>query len=309
MQVEDKFENISFHFTIEVYVESINYAQKRAAVTIWASIRNCSYPNATAITIIFDGDASAFVKCERFGFDYYWGHTYVDNWPLKGAGELYPFDSYTLRFVISRQFYFEENQILQTFYPNATFDISLSSPNIEPLVPYSKYEAARFIIRVQRNSILPILQFLLPILLCFFIIGGSSFIPRSKLGDRLRVYLSLFVFGPTFLLAIQNFLPQRSSLCIPEIFIVSVLIGTALSAFSSMIPIEKSKEKTLDLVTILCSMGALLLLYWKVLSMRISLDTIFLFLIAEIGFMSKYVMRFLHYTYLKIVKWLKTKKK
>jgi len=75
LQVEDKFENISFHFTIEVYVESINYAQKRATVTIWASIHNCSYSNATAITIIFDGDAHAFVKCERFGFDYYWGHT------------------------------------------------------------------------------------------------------------------------------------------------------------------------------------------------------------------------------------------
>lgn len=213
-QTERKVDIVSFSFTIEIYVEDINYAEKSASITIWASIRDCNYQNATAITIIFNGDASVLVECERMGSDYYWGHSDID-WPMRGNGELYPFDFYSLRFIISRQFYLKENQGVQLVYPNATFNTFFSSSNIEPIASYAEFETTRFLVRLERNSSLPILQLLLPITLCYFILGGSLLIPRSKLSDRLRVYLSLFCFWTHIFVGHSNLSPPAFIIMYP----------------------------------------------------------------------------------------------
>lgn len=259
---------------------------------MWVTIRNCTFQNATAITICFTGDVSILIKCDNWGSGYYSGHT-IDNWPLRGAGEVYPFDSYTLLFVVSRQFYFHEEQSLQLLYPNATLERSMLLRNIEVLTPSSEFENSRFMIRVQRDSSVPFLQLLLPVVICFFMLGGSTLIPRLEIGNRLRVYLSLFVFAPTFLIAIQTFLPSRSFLSIPEILLVSILTSNGLFAFSSMIPFNEAKGKVLDFIATILSMSVLAWFCYSLLLIQQGIAIVGIFLIAELGFMSGFIIRIL----------------
>jgi hypothetical protein len=280
---EQSGQNFSLHYWVEVSVNYVDYSNGYASLALWGHVEDSTYPNATSVTIIFDGDDSVLLKCDSSGGRTYDGYLQVDKWPLKGQGEMYPFDSYKLRFYISDQFYFIRNQTLELLYPNATFDKNILLRNIELLEPESQFYNAEFFVEVHRDSMMPFLQLLLPIVFCFFIIGGSVLIPRKELNSRLTLYLSLFVFFPIFLLAIQSFLPHRTSLSIIEILLVDALSTNALLTVISMIRLGDHWGKILDLTGTLVSMGLFALFYETVLTAQINVSTIAIFVIGEVG--------------------------
>lgn len=279
-------ESVSFRYYVDVYVGDVDYRNARASVSLYVHILDCNYPNVTSITVIFEGDAYILVRCTRLSKGEYSGFSETVQWPLQGKGELYPFDDYFLRFVIASGFYFHKDDGIEYLHPNATIDESLLLRNIELLTPASEFENARFIVRIQRNSILPFLQMVLPTIFCFFVLGGSMLIHREKLSSRLTVYLSLFVFAPTFLIAIQPFLPYRNSLSIVEILLVSNLAIDAVFTFTSMIPSRVSWGRKIDFATTLFSTFLFGLFYGSIFQALTNTYVITIFMTCEIGLLS-----------------------
>ena len=292
-------EDISFDFSVTIYVGTLDFSKKKASLSIYITIRKCTYPNATVITVIFEGDAYPFVKCANIGEGAYYGTEAID-WPLFGFGESYPFDSYKLQFKISRSFYFEERNHIHFLKPNATLLEVYSPWGVKTVEPSSEFYIAEFFIDIERSSFMPFYQLLLPILLCCFMLGGSLIIDRGKLAIRMRVYLSLFVFAPTFLFAIQSYLPYRLSLCIPEILLVSVLSSTAIFSFSSMIPLENTMTAVagiLDFLAQIVSIVLLIILFQGVLPLKDSLEIPAVLIVAIVGFSTGMILRFLRSIY------------
>lgn len=92
---------------------------------------------------------------------------------------------------------------------------------------------------IQRSTsalLLAILQFLLPIIACYYLLGATLMLGlKERLAERLRIHLSLFVFVPTFLIAIQTFLPYRSSLAFPEFLLVNLIISNTIFGIFSIL--------------------------------------------------------------------------
>jgi hypothetical protein len=84
-----------------VYVDSIDYVKKEA--TVHFSILIYTATNASQIGINFENDANGYIMCERISTDQsFFGEKKIDNWPLRGSGEAYPFDNYRVNIAISR---------------------------------------------------------------------------------------------------------------------------------------------------------------------------------------------------------------
>jgi hypothetical protein len=283
--------DIDLSYDIRVFVDSIDYGRKTASVYVSATVE-CS-TNATEIGINLEGDAYGIIMCQLGGYNTFYGDKKFDDWPLRGAGETYPFDTYVLRGFISRQFYFVENQTAQIFYPNATFNTRflILDRKMELQDPDSYFTNAQFIIRLDRDSSLQAIQLMVPVMFSFFVLGASVLIERAKMNERLSVYLALFFFAPTFLLATQSFLPNRSSLSIPEILIIGMIAATAFSAISTMVPSSKNNGRRLDILATMLSSILLFLLYYPVLELQASLQTIAILMFAEVGLASGVIIR------------------
>lgn len=144
-------ENVNFAYWVSIDVNSIDFSKKRASLSIFLTINECTHPNATAITFIFEHDANILVKCIRVAEGSYYGTTSID-WPLFGKGESYPFDSYELRFVISRQFYFEVDNQNYLMIPDVVFMREWSSFDIKMDETSSEFYINEFHIDVNRSS-------------------------------------------------------------------------------------------------------------------------------------------------------------
>ncbi len=80
------------------------------------------------------------------------------------------------------------------------------------------------------------LEFIVPIIACYYLLGATLMLdPKKQLNERLVIYVALFVFVPTFLLAIQNYLPYRSSLSFPELLLTNLIIGNAIFGVFSIV--------------------------------------------------------------------------
>lgn len=294
-QQEDDLGQVNFSYRIYCSVQKVDYARRYANVLVSVTIEGCEKCNFSEIWISMAigqyryGISNSFVKCPRFDSVYFAQET-LNDLPLMGDRESYPFDSlYRLRFRISRQFYFIENNTLKIGIPNATFDQSGSSFDIKIVQP-DEYNSSEFFIDVERDPSMPLFQLLLPIVLCYFVLGGSMLVKRSELGTRLRIYMTLYVFAPTFLLAIQSYLPYRSFLCIPEILLVGILSVTSMFFFSSILK-QDQESRLLDGVTVAVSVVFLAYLYYRIMLIQMNYLTLLSILIPEIGLSISVIVR------------------
>ena len=273
----------SFNIWLYLDIFSVDQVQKHvtAKITLWL----VDFPqNATEVDVILNGGSNIEIKCRRVGDRLYKGESQLTSWSFYGIGEMYPFDSYKLRLKIVDSFLFHsENRTY--IYENAMFNISQSrsfarfiGPNTESLegvwgldenreLPI-QYIDKECIVTLERRPLVPVAVSLLPIILCYFLLGCSLIIPRKKLNSRLEVYLSLFVFAPMFLLMIQIFLPCRSSFSIPEVLLVNLMISTGIFAIASILSrraytneTEKHKLLPEDIAALTISLSILLFFY------------------------------------------------
>mgnify|MGYP001110048343 CR=1 FL=1 len=170
--------------------------------------------------------------------------------PIAGLGEYFPFDAYNVTFLLWQPTYTSlDNQtgwldlVVKEEWCDWILERELDptwTPSAGPLSVEDYWgmifpDFCLVTFKINRKPILPFFQFLLPVMLCYFFLGGSHLISANNLDTRLRVYMSLFVFSPGFLLAIQNYMPRRFTFTIPEFLLTSLVVFTSVYGFVSML--------------------------------------------------------------------------
>jgi len=198
--------------------------------------------NATAIWINFIGGGYVIFPCNYSGSDsfgkYYQGNCST-SWNLFGIGELFPFDTYYMSLNISvfadMSFRMHDATVIFLGAKQGFLMDNWQTVNSSNIVPTSIYGEARnqLVAELRRKPVVPFLEFVLPILLCYFLLGFSLFMdPKSRMQEMLTIYLSLFVFVPTFFFGIQNFMPYRSLLSLPEFLLVNLITTAGIFGIS-----------------------------------------------------------------------------
>jgi len=233
-----------------VQVLGINLGNDSAQVNIF--MRVPSFPSAsanTSVTAWVVGDVETFIVCNatsqnRDGSWSLQGNSSTTCF-LEGSGQLFPFDSYSMRFELL-------NPV--TFYNiNCTLSATNSSAFIAGPEYYSLHnlwtvenatfanssysQEINFNLQRSGNSFsTAILEVFMPIIGSYYLLVSTLILdPKRRLNERLTIYLALFVFVPAFLLGIQSYLPYRSSLSIPEFLLTNLVISTTIFGIFSII--------------------------------------------------------------------------
>jgi hypothetical protein len=299
-----------------VYVLDIDPTKKQAIVQFRAWIQGFPFEVEEVKMVIWGGYVGLYgeIDCRptpEFSTSPYdlhgWSQTV--EWLLRGNGEAYPFDSYILNFTISPGFEWKRQDSWGRF--PLSYHLCISAVvlygsqqyvlrNIWETLEGKGYNLPVEIetsngctVRVQRLSIMPFCQTLLPILACYFFLGGSMFVASSKLDSRLRIYLPLFLFSPAFFLSIQTFLPYRSSLSIPEFLLTNLIISTATFGLFSMISSSISSVKISTLMDILAAVLSVIISLWLFqifLAEKSNVYAALTILVVEIAYTAKWVI-------------------
>jgi hypothetical protein len=237
--------NISIKFT-NLFIE---YLQPRENITAIIS----SKVNLVEIKCNRTAEAGVFVGCSG-----------IVHWYLEGElgkGEYFPFEIYELVFRLANILPgpFNMSRIeLDTSYSFISFEgakkfllarIFGADENGRISLKMSfrdKLTAIAYLSRKTGSFDLPILFWptILPTLTCFYVLVSTLWLTGEKsLENRLMAYISLFIFCPSFLMAMQGYLPLRASLSIPEMLLVSLLISTSIFTIGSFIPAKTVSQE------------------------------------------------------------------
>lgn len=250
----------SLSVRLVVHISEIDQSQRLAELKILVFVDNYPY-NLTKVQVRIAGGGYVIVSCNNTGITkggewYYQGELNRTTWLLEGEGEAFPFDSYNLRFEIDYLTYFSDNSSLSSDADN--HQASFAGPKYRSLknvwlsdngsVPINYIKEREIGFLVQRNLsalVVASLQFLFPIIGCYYLLGATLMLdPKKQLAERLGIYLSLFVFVTTFLIAIQIFIPYRSSLSFPEFLLVNLIVSTTVFGIFSIVGNQKTPDTT-----------------------------------------------------------------
>ena len=236
----------AYEMDVDIKVSEID--QKTSYSSIEVFIRLGPLPrelNETVIQVQVLGGGHLMLFCEYTTSDslgkYFEGNS-SGSWYYIGAGELFPFDYYYMEFKVSPfiDANFTLGEVIPIFHgqrQKALLDIweTRNSVNEIPYRPYQGEEPGLVLI-IRRRWVVPFLGFVLPIILCYFFLGASLFMDTTaRMQEILTVYLSLFIFVPSFFVGIQGFLPYRSLLSIPEILLTNLITSLGFLGISTML--------------------------------------------------------------------------
>lgn len=168
---------------------------------------------------------------------------------LIGRGEYTPFEDYqlildlanlsnstnsTIDYTIDRTASVSHFEGPKRFILSQAFKI----PTINPL-DFTNHIITFDVVRQTDSLGVPILfwPLIMPTIACYFVLAGTLLLSnrREDTGNKLTIFLAIFIFAPAFFLGIQNFLPLRAALALPEVLIenliVSAVVFTIFSCF------------------------------------------------------------------------------
>jgi len=311
--------------SFSVYIYDINALTKEANIEIYINLENFPF-NASSINLAIIGGfggcySEEYIQLTKFiAANWYFGNSKIIKWYLLGWGDSYPFDSYELEFIIGPTFSYQIGNATEAVfrthdYPegsgNASFNVSVVSEAATiygekqeiiirdwktraNAIPISSYLKEGFLFEVKRKPLIPFLEFVLPIEVCYYLLGASMFLDRQKPADRLRVYITLFIFSSSFFFSIHNFLPPRTSLSIPEFLLINLITSSAIIAVVSLIPTRSElRGELLDSFSLLISSMVFLFIYssvyWNVGK------AYYIFLLALLGlYLRRLILMFMH---------------
>lgn len=302
----------SIEFEIAIHVLDIFLDKRTAEVKILLQFSDFPY-NATQVNAVIKGTGGIEVwfQCKASGGHIHHAESNFTTWFLVGYGERFPFDSYEMDFNLEiESVHFLKGNSSYKVDPNDIFNLAqteivIPGPERRPLrdtwwATIPKQTSTGFTANIQRNWIRPIFQMIIPILTCFYLLGGTMLIRRRDLQSRMTAYISIFVFAPVFLMAIQESLPYRSALCFPEVLLTMLLTGTTTFAVFSMwpndyisIPIRKSRVET-DAVAVFTALTFYLVIHMLSLYLwyQMFANVVIAFLLASIVFAHFYGLYF-----------------
>jgi hypothetical protein len=173
---------------------------------------------------------------------------------LYGLSELYPYDSYYMNYHIvgSEKTLFGFDSQFEPFvqaylkYPDSlNWEIEAS---VSKFVQENGLLSFDLLLRVLRVRGYGSLITLLPVLAGNLVLGSTLFLIKNKkqvrLTERLTVYISLFVLGPTLLYSLSSQLPLKLLPTTAELSVVALLVNTAL--FATLSNMSELTHRSLD---------------------------------------------------------------
>jgi hypothetical protein len=307
-QIQPYQQQINVEMVVQVL--DINPSQKTANVNLILFVRN--YPdNITSFMVNIAGNGDTNIICYNEGTDnsgwLYQGRSNETIWFLEGSGETYPFDSYSLHFRIqttsvphylncsltnNSQAYFDGPK--QSFLKDLWVENNSSIPKSWSPASVSgndtTQELTLSIAKTGNAFNTAFLEFMVPIIGCYYLLVATLLLdPKKHLNERLTIYLAIFVFVPAFLIAIQNYLPYRSSLSFPELLLTNLVIGTTIfgvfSIFGKQGRIDfeikwlknlKLKHNKWDIAGIILSLLVFVSIYFSTLFGKITFEAMFI---------------------------------
>ncbi|MCJ7770843.1 hypothetical protein MUP37_04610 [Candidatus Bathyarchaeota archaeon] len=242
----------------DVRIDDIDLATDTAQVNITVTISNLNttgIPPTEPIRAIISGEIdNVQINCTRNIDGDFVGSSGMMPWSLGGElgkGQCFPFEKYELTFQLvnilplspnmsmikARDLdsfaYFEgpKKVVLSHTFTSSPTNVG---PRVDMFFQKDSLRAVVFLSRSENESILWLL--IAPTIACSYVLI-STILPRRRLtlANRLLVYISLLAFGPTFLMAIQSYLPFRASLSIPEVLAENLIISTAIFSALSLL--------------------------------------------------------------------------
>ncbi|MFZ7138109.1 MAG: hypothetical protein ACOWW1_06805 [archaeon] len=277
---------------VTVHVYDVDAGNKLANVSIHFGIFYFPYKTDNIILILL-ADEDSVITCSvedeksKNGWCYF-GQTEPRLWLLEGTGEPFPFDVHTIRVKIFSILSIGSNFTLMNSEHSAFFTgpntyylkniwtaNDLAIPNIN-----TTNQSTSFVLRRTENeAINSFLRYYVPTIACYFLLGSALlFDPKDGISSRLKIFLSIFFFVPTYLTKIQEFMPYTTSISFPEILLINLLVSTAILCVFSAIgnyfaKNSKSSKKrqqkqslgtrTSDGFGLILAMLVLIVLYWK----------------------------------------------
>lgn len=176
---------------------------------------------------------------------------------ISGKGEAFPFDNYTLTIpvTLSHGLFSFDRDVYVYDLSTVNHSIYFSGPESESLednwktynrdlpVKTTKDTISIDFIRNDDKIVLYLLEFAIPIVACYFLVGASLLLKPESLSERLRIYVSIFLFCPSFLFAIQSYLPYHTSFTFPEFLLVNLIITTSILGIFSTVGNVKNQYK------------------------------------------------------------------
>lgn len=280
-----------------VHILDIDHTQKMVQLELAVFINDFPY-NESKVDVWITGAGDTVVQCnntgpKKEGSWYFQGKSKQETWLLEGTGENFPFDSYNLRFKIYNVDFISKNFTLSSeghqtgFSGPRTYSLKDLWRTDNGLIPVGYTHADEISFVIERNSETiwnAILQLLLPIILCYYLLGATLILDvKDKLAERLRIHLSLFVFVPTFLIAIQKFLPYRSTLAFPEFLLANLAVSNTIFGIFSILGSQRNRSKQKkahnrwDSIASTFSLIAFMVIYFFTLFGRMNIPTALVF--------------------------------
>lgn len=277
--------------TLEIWIYDVNPMNRTASIELRVYVKAISEYNTTWVTMGMGGSVRVLCNKTIYGNDTFPSQFYgvrTTRWNLWGVGDTFPFDTYVLPFEI----------IGSSFEISNNSSVNLATAQIRrDWTSNITIKGNKLKVQLVRNPLIPFLQILLPIIACYYLLGSTLIIKIERLSERLRIYLSLFIFAPTFMFAIQRFLPFRLSLALPEFLLTNLLVSTAIFGIFSMIGIGNRTTRNRDIekyrnsirldskadnVAAVLSLLIFLVLYWATMFGRIDIRGAFvMYLIVQ----------------------------
>jgi uncharacterized membrane protein YozB (DUF420 family) len=240
---------------INVNVIDVDLTGMSARVIVRLQLLN--FPNsASNILINIVGYNYPTINCSYIGAGQYAGISNELGWFIDGIGDMFPYDSYSLHFKIDGNiryisnnityYLIDEPEIVINEYSTAYFEgmkawLLKDTWESSSLVLPFKISNSTFDVFLIRRSYAPSLLFIAPFLLSELIML-SCILLNPRIDHQLSLYTALIVFSPLNTLAIQQFLPHRRIMSLPEFYSLFVFI-TSILLIIRTISLKKKPQK------------------------------------------------------------------
>lgn len=241
--VEQK--NNVYKMTVDVRVYDLDLKDLYSSVEVFLRLGPLPVGfNESGILVQILGGGDAMVFCNDTSSDHYGKYfqgNFSKSWYITGEGEQFPFDQYKMQFkirpLIDCNFTIDEVTAIFSGAKQKQLSEAWETKNAHNEIPFQIAESDELMLTIQlkRRSLIPFLTLVLPVILCYYLLGATLYLePSSRMQEILTVYISLFVFVPTFFIGIQDFLPYRSLLTIPEFLLTYAIVTNAFFGVSIM---------------------------------------------------------------------------
>lgn len=246
--------------SLYVWINEIDLHEMEISADIQMRVEN--YPvDADYIVIGINDKDNTQIKCNKLDLFEYLGESYSKTWKIYGLGDMYPFDFYSIDIkpMMHLSYFNVNNSDLHSFEKGnntyrpylLNYTIKMGSWgrfNSEKEIEFSdiwKTEINYFLpseikkeslnIFIERVPTVPLFQFLLPLYISEIFMLFTIILCDGTEPFLVSIYSIFIAFSPFNTLAIQNFLPTRRVLSIPEFYSIFIFITSIILLFKYII--------------------------------------------------------------------------